>query len=161
MLADVEWLHGRRDEAYAHLEAAQALIADGSRIAGDGPASSARRRDTTRSPAAVLRRSPSAVRPSPWRTPSELDEVQAHALCNLSIAKRLVGDRSGDDDLARSIEIARAANSVELGRALNNLAMQAVEAGEFRRAVALLEEAIAFDESIGSTDLWPGSLVAA
>ena len=80
-----------------------------------------------------------------------LDEVRAHALCNLSIAKRHVGDPTADDDLSRSIEIARAANSVELGRALNNQAMAAVQKGEFREAVALLEEAIAFDEGIGST----------
>ncbi len=61
-----------------------------------------------------------------------------------------MGDPTGDDELARSIEIGRAANSVELGRALNNLAMRAVETGEFARAVSLLEEAIAFDLSIGS-----------
>jgi tetratricopeptide (TPR) repeat protein len=80
-----------------------------------------------------------------------LAEVQANALGNLSIAKRSVGDPTGDADLARSIEIARAANSVELGRALNNLAMLSLQAGDFTKAVALLEEAIAFEVGIGST----------
>ncbi len=148
-LADVEWLHGRRDEAYAHLEAAQALIADGEPSPARARVLSAASRYHAlggRSAEAITTGYQALV----MAEELGLDAVQAHALCNLSIAKRLVGDRSAEDDLARSVEIARAANSVELGRALNNQAMGAVEAGEFREAVALLEEAIAFDDGIGS-----------
>ena len=81
----------------------------------------------------------------------ELDDVRAHALTNLSIAKQSVGDTSGDDDLARSIEISRSANSIELGRGLNNLAMRALEKGDLIRSVELLDEAIEVDERLGSS----------
>ena len=46
---------------------------------------------------------------------------------------------------------ARAANSIELGRALNNLAMRLLEKGDLIRAVELLDEAIEVDERIGSS----------
>ena len=87
MLADVAWLHGRRDEAYAHLEAAQALIADGEPSPARARVLSAASRYHAlggRSAEAISTGYQALV----MAEELGLDAVQAHALCNLSIAKR-------------------------------------------------------------------------
>ena len=110
-LADSAWLLGQRDAANAHLERAQALIAEGDSLAGTRPRD---QRGVALSCAGGPQRRGDRVggQALAMADAFELDEVRAHALDNISIAKQSLGDRTGDDDLARSIEIARAANSI-------------------------------------------------
>ena len=52
-----------------------------------------------------------------------LEAIQADALATVGTARGDVGDRSGDADLERAIELAERANApMALSRALNNLA---------------------------------------
>jgi len=149
LLADAAWERGQRDDAYAHLERAQGLIID-------GEASPARARilSVASRYLALAGRSLEAIEVGTQALAMAdalgLDEIRAHALNNLSIAKEGIGDPSGRDDLSRSVEIARSVNSPELGRALNNLAVRVSDDGDSRRAVEILEEAIQFGERIGS-----------
>ena len=150
LLADAAWLHGQRDVAYLHLDRAQALIAD-----GDPSPARARVLSAASRYLALAGRGDEAITVGGQALAIadvfELDDVRAHALTNISIAKQSLGDPTGDDDLARSIDISRAANYVELGRGLNNLAMRALEKGDLDRSVELLDEAIEVDERLGSS----------
>ena len=156
----VAWLHGRRDAAYAPSRASAGAHRR-RRARRRGLASSARRRDTSHSRGRSAEAITTGYQALAMADALGLDAVQAHALSNLSIAKRLVGDPSADDDLARSIEIARAANSVELGRALNNQAMGAVEEGEFTGGRGPPRGSDRRSTKASARPPMPGSLVAA
>ncbi len=149
LLADSAWEHGRRDDAYAHLDRAQQLIAG-----GDASTARARILSVASRYLALAGRSREAIEVGSQALAMAdalgLDEIRAHALDNISIAKEDLDDRSGRDDLLRSIEIARAVNSPELGRSLNNLAVRTSDDGDPGRAVEILEEAIAFGDRVGS-----------
>ena len=80
--------------------------------------------------------------------------LQAAALNNIGTARANSGDRSGIEQLERAIEIASAAKNVhEHGRALINLAVTMVVAGELERAYELerasYEVAHAAGEGVG------------
>jgi len=79
-----------------------------------------------------------------------LDEVRAHALDNIGIAKFNLGDLTSLDDLEQSIEIAVAARSPEAARAYNNLGAFVWQLGDFRRACTLIGEAVAVGERLGN-----------
>ncbi|CAN5167977.1 hypothetical protein BH09ACT13_BH09ACT13_07160 [soil metagenome] len=79
-----------------------------------------------------------------------LDEVRAHALDNIGIAKFNRGDLTSLDDLERSIEIAVASRSPEASRAYNNLGAFLWQLGDFRRACTLIDEAVAVGERLGN-----------
>ncbi|HUF00880.1 MAG TPA: AAA family ATPase [Gaiellaceae bacterium] len=81
-----------------------------------------------------------------------LDEVVAHALNNLAIAKG-PGDRTRFEDLERSIEIALAARSPEAARGYHNLGVFRWEIGDFRRGCTLIDEAVAAGERLGNASL--------
>jgi class 3 adenylate cyclase/tetratricopeptide (TPR) repeat protein len=151
LLADAAWERGRRDDAYAHLDRAQKLIAG-----GDPSPARARILSVASRYLALAGRSHEAIdvggQALAMADALGLDEIRAHALDNISIAKEDLGDSSGRDDLLRSIEIARAVNSPELGRSLNNLAVRTSDDGDPRRAVEILEEAIQFGARVGSTN---------
>ena len=82
-----------------------------------------------------------------------LDEVRAHALNNIGLAKFALGDRTGLQDLERSIEIAIAARSSDAARSSHNLGILLWELGDFRRACELVDEAIAIAERFGNAAL--------
>ena len=149
LLTDIAWEEGQRDDAYLHLERAQALIAE-----GEPSPIRARVLSQVARYQALAGRSHEAIKVGyqalAMAESLGLQEVRAHALDNISIAKQDVGDPTGRDDLLLCIEICRPLNSPELGRALNNLAFQYDVDGDPRRAVALLEEAIEFAERVGS-----------
>jgi len=67
-----------------------------------------------------------------------LEEVRAHALDNIGSSRIFVGDDQGWRDLAKSIEIASSAHSLEAIRGYNNLAAAYVTQGEARKAVEVL-----------------------
>nr|MBA3382770.1 hypothetical protein [Actinomycetota bacterium] len=79
-----------------------------------------------------------------------LDEIRAHALDNIGVAKINLDDRTGLDDLERSIEIAMAARSPEASRAYNNLSAVVWILGDMRRASSLMEEAERVGEQLGN-----------
>jgi class 3 adenylate cyclase/tetratricopeptide (TPR) repeat protein len=77
------------------------------------------------------------------------DEIRAHALNNIGTARVSAGDHGGLEDLERAVEIARAANSRELPRVINNLAGSLVSAGEMRRALGLWRENAVLAQEMG------------
>jgi len=149
LLADDAWEKGHRDEAYAHLERAQALIKD-----GEPSPTRARVLSVASRYLALAGRSHEAIsvggQALAMADAFGLDEIRAHALDNIGIAKNDLKEGTGRADLLRSIEIGRRINSPELGRALNNLASQASSEGDVRLGAALLEEAIEFGDRVGS-----------
>ncbi|HEU0305243.1 MAG TPA: adenylate/guanylate cyclase domain-containing protein [Gaiellaceae bacterium] len=78
-----------------------------------------------------------------------IPELRAHALINIGTAKVNRGDASGLEDLERAIEIAVAAGSSEVARALNNLAVSVRAFGDLRRGRRLMDEAVAHAERLG------------
>jgi tetratricopeptide (TPR) repeat protein len=79
-----------------------------------------------------------------------LDEIRAHALNNIGLARLMLGDREGLADLERSIEIALAAKSPEAARGYNNLASMIWFLGDVRRSHELFDEAVRVGEELGS-----------
>ena len=82
-----------------------------------------------------------------------LDEIRAHALDNIGIAKVNLGDLTGLEDLERSIEIAVAARSPEAARAYNNLGAVVWMLGDVRRASTLIGEAVTVGEQLGNAGI--------
>jgi len=155
VLCEMYWLLGRRDDAFEHLRAAEALITDVpvsyskayvltnvSRfwmLAGDNE------------PAIKAGREALAMAER-----LGFDELRAHALDNIGIARVQSGDRGGFEDLERSIEIADAINSVESARAYGNLASSLSDLGELERSFEMTKEAQVRAERFGLDDwlLW-------
>ncbi len=82
-----------------------------------------------------------------------LEDVRAHALDNIAVAKFTSGDLTGLSDLERCIEIAVAARSPEASRAYNNLGADVWQLGDMRRARALIDEAVSAGERFGNAPL--------
>jgi len=82
-----------------------------------------------------------------------LEELRAHALNTIGIARFYTGDRDGVRDIERAIEIARAVNSPEASRATNNLAAVTAGFGDIRRALVLYAEAARLNERFGNRQL--------
>jgi tetratricopeptide (TPR) repeat protein len=84
-----------------------------------------------------------------------LDDVRAHTLNNIGIARCYLGDFGGIADLERSIEIASAIDSPsELARAYNNLATVFGELqGNLRRDLELRREAVRVAQRAGNERL--------
>ncbi|HEU5263784.1 MAG TPA: hypothetical protein VFU34_04045, partial [Gaiellaceae bacterium] len=78
-----------------------------------------------------------------------LDDLRAHALNNIGVAKMSGGDLSGLDDLRRSIGIADERNSPEVIRGLQNLASVTLQLGEIPRAEELHREGLDAMERFG------------
>jgi tetratricopeptide (TPR) repeat protein len=78
-----------------------------------------------------------------------LDELQAHALTTIGMAKMYLGDPTGVGDLDRAFEMAVAANSPQAGTIANNIAVQAFAALDMRRADELFEEGLQIAERFG------------
>ena len=78
-----------------------------------------------------------------------LDELRAHALNNIGVAKGAMGDLSGLDDLRRSIAISSSSNSPESRRGLNNLASLLRQLGDLAPPSALFTEALTVAQRFG------------
>lgn len=86
-------------------------------------------------------------------------DIQAHALNNIGTAKIFRGDRSGLDDLEKSLSLAKAHDLHEdAARVYTNLAEYAVEFREYDLAEWALNEGIAFDTK-HDLDSWTFYLV--
>jgi class 3 adenylate cyclase/tetratricopeptide (TPR) repeat protein len=81
----------------------------------------------------------------------DLPEVRAHALNNIGLSRHRQGDPGGGlGELEESVELARAINSPELARGLNNLAQAFSEWGYVQRSVELRREAVRAGERMGN-----------
>ena len=78
-----------------------------------------------------------------------LDELRAHALTTIGMAKNDADDPSGVADMERALEIALAADSPVAATIVNNLAVYATYTGDFPRTDELYAEAQRLAERYG------------
>jgi class 3 adenylate cyclase/tetratricopeptide (TPR) repeat protein len=139
MIGEEVWMQGRREEGFAHLERAEKLLADAS---------------PSRSKAYVLcslarflrndGRDVEAIRVglAALRMAEQLDapDLCSNALNTIGVARSETGDLGGVDDLERSLQLARDANSPEAVRAYLNLGSILARLGNLPRAFELHAE---------------------
>jgi len=149
LLAEFWWHRGNRDRSREHLDRAHALVEDLPPSSGKAQVLSQVSRY-----GALAEENEEAIRVGrealAMAEALGLDEVRAHALDNIGMAKFNLGDLTSLDDLERSIEIAVAARSPEAARAYNNLGAFVWQLGDFRRACTLVDEAVAVGERLGN-----------
>jgi len=154
LLADVWWLRAERDRCFAHLARAEELVSG-------APPSAAKARVLSQ----IARyRALAGEVDEPIRIGSEalaiaedlgLDELRAHALNNVGIAKGNAGDmKNAIADVERSIEIALSINSPEAARGYNNLSAMLWYAGDFPRSHELREETMRIAERLGAASIY-------
>ena len=147
-LTDYYWHHGDRRMTDQHLSRAQVFIEDG------GP---------TRSRAMVL--SEIARYHMIWEHAAQaieygeqaislarqlkLPAVEAHSLDSVGIARFMEADMEGLELEKRSLEVARAANSVEQGRSLNNLSVAMWVLGDLAQSHQLRLESANVERGYG------------
>jgi class 3 adenylate cyclase/tetratricopeptide (TPR) repeat protein len=78
-----------------------------------------------------------------------LDELRAHALATVGMAKNTEKDGSGIADMERALEIAESVDSPVAASIVNNLAVQALYAGDFARTDELYAEAARLADRYG------------
>jgi class 3 adenylate cyclase/tetratricopeptide (TPR) repeat protein len=151
LICEMYWLQGRRDLAFEHLGAAEALVEDepSSYEKAYVMANSSRFWMLAGEADRAIRVGREALA---MAEELGLEELQAHALDNIGIARLGLGDHGGFADLERSIEIADAINSVESARAYGNLASSLDDFGELERAWELLDQARVRAERFGLDD---------
>jgi tetratricopeptide (TPR) repeat protein len=81
-----------------------------------------------------------------------IEDVRAHALDSIGLARARLGDSRGLADLEASIAIAVAINSLESVRGYANLGNALVEAGELDRAFTVYEEGRSAANRFGDAD---------
>jgi tetratricopeptide (TPR) repeat protein len=79
----------------------------------------------------------------------QAQELQAHSLASIGLAKTYLGDPTGAQDEVRALEIAMVANSPVAGSIANNVAVQAFFSFEFRRGADLYQEGLRIAERLG------------
>jgi class 3 adenylate cyclase/tetratricopeptide (TPR) repeat protein len=145
---ELRWHRGNRDEAFSHFDHAASLVRD-------RPPSQAKVFVTSSVSRFLMLagRSEEAIRiGSEALAMAEelgLDELRAHALNNIGVAKLYIGDVSGLDDLRTSIDIADERNSPEVLRGFQNLASVTFQLGEISRAEQLHLDALDVAQRFG------------
>ncbi|MDX6369472.1 MAG: hypothetical protein QOG93_974 [Gaiellaceae bacterium] len=77
------------------------------------------------------------------------DDMRAHVLNNIGVARVALGEREGLDDLEASLELARTAGGPEYLRACGNLASVLACEGQLQRAAELHREGLRISQEIG------------
>jgi class 3 adenylate cyclase/tetratricopeptide (TPR) repeat protein len=151
LLCEMYWLQGRRDLAFKHLRAAEALVETEPSSYGKAyvMANSSRFWMLAGESNRAIRVGREALA---MAEELGLEELQAHALDNIGTSRLVEGDDGGFADFERSIEIADRINSVESARAYGNLASGLVDFGELERAWEMLGEARVRAERFGLDD---------
>jgi tetratricopeptide (TPR) repeat protein len=136
ILGELLWRRGRRDDAFAHLRDAVAML--------DGRASSyakayafstlSRFRIAGDEAEAAIELARGAIEIA---EELGLDDLRADALITIGLARVTTGDKGGLEDLERSIEVAEEANSPLSIRGYLNLGSMLANLGDLRRAAAL------------------------
>jgi class 3 adenylate cyclase len=150
LVADFYWHIGDRRQKDEHLGRAQELIDRG----GPTPSRAIVLSELTRysmiredAPAAVEYGEQAIALARQLKMPS----VEAHALDSVGTARFMAGDRAGLKQLEQALEIARAANSVEQGRSLNNLSVATWLGGDIQRSHELRLESARLEQGYGRT----------
>jgi class 3 adenylate cyclase/tetratricopeptide (TPR) repeat protein len=139
-LSLVWWHRGQHDEASVHLARAEEL-------AGNSPSAAtarvlaqiARQRSIGGEPVEGLRLAREALA---MANALDLEELRAHALATLGVAKGWLGDTTGVRDLEEALEIALAAHSPQAATIANNLAVQDFAALDLRRTADRFDEGL-------------------
>jgi tetratricopeptide (TPR) repeat protein len=79
-----------------------------------------------------------------------LDQITANSLSTIGITRISLGDLGGIDDQERSVEVARASNSIDVIRSLGNLASCHLDYGQIPRAREILDQAAEEARRFGS-----------
>ena len=146
-LARVCWDRGEHEQVREHLARAEELAGDSVSVAAARVlAFSARIREIANEVDEGRRLAEAAFA---MATELGLDELRAHALTTIGMAKNNAGDTSGVEDMERALEIAIAVDSPIAGTITNNLAVYATFAGDFPRTDELYTEALRLAERYG------------
>jgi predicted ATPase/class 3 adenylate cyclase len=146
-MSRIWWHRGRHDEAIVHLQRAEELGGNElSPAAARVLATIARTRAIGGDPEEGLRLAMDALA---MAEAFAIDELRAHALTTIGLAKVYLGDAAGARDTERALEIALAANSPLAGTIANNVAVNAFFALDLRRAGELFDEARQIAERFG------------
>ena len=78
-----------------------------------------------------------------------LDELRAHALTTVGMAKNHLADGSGTEDMERALELSLEIDSPTASSIVNNLAVQATIVGDLQRTGELYAEALRLAERFG------------
>ena len=154
LLADVWWSRGESDRCFEHLSRAEELVRYGEPTAAKARVLSQVARFRALAGEVDV---PISVGQEALAIAEELglDELRAHALNNVAIAKGNRGDiREAIADLERSIEIALSISSPEAARGYNNLAALSWYGGDVRRANELRDEAVRVAERLGAASIY-------
>jgi class 3 adenylate cyclase/tetratricopeptide (TPR) repeat protein len=147
LLSELWWDRGQRDRSFQQLETARELLG------ADESAARARvlaRLARSRMLAYELEEATRAGREAlAIAERLGLDDVRAHALTSIGVARFQLGDPNGIADIERSIEIALAAGSHLAANAYNNLGTLILYAGDVRRDLELREEGLRLAERFG------------
>ena len=146
-LARVFWDRGEHDLVREHLARAEELAGDSvSAAAARVLAFSGRIREIAGEDEEGRRLAEAAFA---MATELGLDELRAHALTTIGMAKNDVDFGSGIADMERALEIALAADAPVASAIVNNLAVYAIFAGDFPRTDELYAEATRLGERYG------------
>jgi tetratricopeptide (TPR) repeat protein len=151
LVGEIFWLLGRRDEGFARVRAAQALIVDqpSSYSKAYVVANVSRFEALAGENDDAIRHGREALA---MADELGIDAIRSHALNNMGFAKVAIGDTGGVDDLERSVAIAVEANSIESVRASGNLGSVLADLGQLERAKAVRAEAHRLGERFGVDD---------
>ena len=151
LLAEHWWHRGERDRSTLHLGQAHALVADRPASASKAQVLShvARYHMLAHEHDEAIEIGTEALA---MAETLGRDDLRAQTLDTIGVSKFYLDDAGGLDDLERSIEIALAARSPEAARGLNNLGACFGALGDLRRALDLVEQAIATGERLGEVN---------
>jgi len=151
MLAETFWLQGQQDAVFERLRAAEALVKN--EPSSDSKAYVVTNLSRFRTLAGegddAIRLGREALE---MADELGLDEIRAHALNNIGMARVLSGDANGLDDIEQSVAVALSINSAESVRGYGNLASELENQGELGRSFAMLAEARRLAERFGVSD---------
>ena len=149
-LALVSWVQGHGEAARAHLSRAEELAGDSvSASRARVLAVSARMHEIAGEHEDGKRIAESALEIA---EALGLDELRAHALTTIGMAKNFLGDPSGLQDMERALELALEIDSPVASSIVNNLAVEALLAGNLTRTEALYGDALRIAERLGDAE---------
>jgi tetratricopeptide (TPR) repeat protein len=147
-LANVAWERGDGPQVRAHLARAEELVGDSvSASAARVLATSARMFALADEPKAALQVGESAFA---MADRLGLDELRAHSLATVGMAKNDFDPGSGIADMERALALALDADSPIAAAIVNNLAVNAIIEGDLVRADELYTEALQVAERFGN-----------
>jgi class 3 adenylate cyclase len=151
MIGELLWIEGQTDAAFGEFERAAALLEDSppSRAKAYVLSNLSRFRMIADKNEEAIRVGFEALQ---MAEELGLEELQAHALNNIGIARAGIGDPGGVVDLEKSIAIALELNSLESVRGYVNLGTTLAEFGDLERAFDLYEQGRRAAEGFGDPE---------